>query len=663
MSSISSSSYNFISPEDITTPVLEQATNAQQFAQSIQTTSLAAIESLGDMTVLSINDSGLFDFVTEGLFDIDNAGLAGIEVTAPEKPTRNEIVISDPQTVIGTVDPLDLSDLENINTETPPYTVERPNISFMDMPDEEFPTFTKEAPALSEILIPSKPISKDDLPDIPKISDISIPAPPEFKDYTFDGVAPVDTLKAPDAMFVHNEAEYDSDIKRQLESDLLQRLIDGGTGLDVDTEAAIWARAQERQKVENDEAYQRELNFFSSRGFSLPPGQLNAKLRAVQSRIDQKNQDLNNDILVQSSNLAQNNTQFIITQAIQLEKNLMDNANQVATRAFETAKATIQFIHEQFQLELSHLGVKWDGYKALAQVYEVKIRGEVSKAEFYKAQIQGIEAGIRVDALLVQAYDSTIKGISTLIQMYATEMEAAKIQSEIDLNKLKGYQTEADVYAQKVDAITSQYTARQIQIAGEAEKVKLYLADNQAYETMVNAQKSIVETALTKAEIKLKGHQADIETLRIALEKYKTESAHILAQADTEIKAAGLDVEIFKSETAQYEAEIDAIIKDYLGRVEAAKAEGDLQIKEAEIALQKMLGEKGLTSEQIIALSRIAGQLGAAALTSTSVSSNIGLSTTRSQSETSSESDSYSRTCSVSNTTNYQGEGSGPSCA
>ena len=486
--------------------------------------------------------------------------------------------------------------------------------------------------------------------------------PPEYKDYEFDGVEPVDALKSPDAMFVYNEAEYDSDVKRQLEADLLQRLIDGGTGLDADTEAAIWARAQERQKTENDEAYQRELTFFSSRGFSLPPGQLNAKLRAVQARIDQNNQNLNNDILVQSSNLAQNNTQFIITQAIQLEKNLMDNANQVASRAFEAAKATLQFIHEQFQLELSHLGIKWDGYKALAQVYEAKIRGEVTKAELYKAQIQGIEAGTRAEALLVQAYDSTIKGISTLIQMYATEMEAAKIQSEIDMNKLRGYQTEADVYSKKVDAITSRYTARQIQISGEAEKIKLYLADNQAYETQLNARKIIADTAMTKAEIKLKGHQADIDTLRIALEQYKTESAQILAQAETEIKVAGLDVEIFKAETDQYKADIDAIVKDYLGRVEAAKAEGDILIKEREVALQKLLGEKGLTSDQIIALSKIAGQLGAAALTSTSASTNIGMSQTRSQGETNSESTSSSKTCSVSHNTNYQAEGSGPGC-
>ena len=54
----------------------------------------------------------------------------------------------------------------------------------------------------------------------------------------------------------------------------------------------------------------------------MPPGMLNGNIIEVRNKIDQRNTDLNNDILVQSSNLTQNNTQFIITQAIQLEKDL-----------------------------------------------------------------------------------------------------------------------------------------------------------------------------------------------------------------------------------------------------------------------------------------------------------------------------------------------------
>ena len=170
------SDFDFISPEEITGPVLAQAANAQQFAEDIQTASLAAIEELGDQAFITFNEDGLFDNISEGLFDIDDARISGINLAQPEKPPNDDIVIADPQTVIGTVGDLDLSDLESINIETPAYTVERPNISFMDMPDEDFPTFTKEVPTQSDIAIPGKPISKDDLPAIPQISEVSIPA-------------------------------------------------------------------------------------------------------------------------------------------------------------------------------------------------------------------------------------------------------------------------------------------------------------------------------------------------------------------------------------------------------------------------------------------------------------------------------------------------------
>ena len=637
----------FISPSEIITPVLAQAANAQAFATQIQIDALATIEAMKDSAVDSfLNLDDLFGDDLEALFDIDESRLDGIELVSPKAVTISNIFIAEAEKDFPVIVDLDLSDLENINDEFPAYSVIKPVIDIMDMPDDEFPTFTEEAPGTSELIIPSKPFERSDLPPIPKITDKVIPAPPEYTEYVFEGIRPTDNLKPPTSMFVYNEAEYNSEVANQLTEKILSELSAGSTGLTEDVENAIWDRARERQVQENEEAYQRELTFFSSRGFSLPPGQLNAKLRGIQARIDQKNQDLNNDILVQSSELAQKNAQFIITSAIQLEKNLMDNSNQVANRAFEKAKATLQFIHDQFDLALKHLAMKWDGYKVLAQVYETKIRAEIAKAEWYEKLIAGIEAGTRAEALAIQAYESIVKGLETLVTMYATEMEAAKIQSEIDVNNLRGYQIKADVFTKKVDAVTAKYQARQTQIAGESEKINMYKTENEAYAIQTEAVKNIADIALSKAEIKLKGHQGYLEHLRTMLEKYKIESDVNMAKAETELKLSGLDVDIFKAEIAKYQADIDAIIKNYLGKVDAAKAESEIIISERQIALQKLLGEKGLISEQMIATSELGGKIAAAALTSISASTNIGMSQSRTESENRTRSDTESNSTS-----------------
>lgn len=388
-------------------------------------------------------------------------------------------------------------------------------------------------------------------PSVPDVATVTVGEPtavvgtaPSIEDLNLEEIdynIPLMDLTSPEAEFNYTEETYSSDIADRLEVNILDSLINGGTGLNADIEQAIWDRATGRQILENEKTYDEALNFWSSRGFSMPPGMLNGTLIEARERIAQKNTDLNNDILVQSSNLAQVNTQFTITSAIQIEKNLMDNFNQHRSRALEAAKIAVEVLVDIYQIKLEEYKTKLTGEQISAQIYEARIRA-----------------------------------------------------------------------------------------------------------------------AVAKLEIKLGVHQADIEAYKAAIQHYDSQVKKLVAQAEARVSAEGLKVETFKAQSGHYTAEIDAVIKAFLGKIEQAKAHGDVLIKEREVALQKLLGEASLTSEQVTALSRIAGQLAAASLTSVSASTNIGVSHSQSDSKTYANNHYGSRSLGVSHSVNYQGEGSPP---
>jgi hypothetical protein len=568
--------------------------------------------------------------------------LTGLNLDPPTREDVADIVITPPSGTMPQV-PI-MADFESVIGEVPAFDVTKPAIYIPDLPDDDFPTFNEDAPNLSDPNLPNAP--EYTMPTAPTIEDITIPSPPEFNIPSFDGVAPVAALTPPEEMFAYNEAAYNSDLKEKLASELYEQLIAGGTGLDADTEQAIWDRAIARQQEENEKAYQEALNFHAARGFSLPEGVLNSTLIEVNNRINQRKDDLNNDILIQQSKLAQENTHFIIQQALALEQTLMENSNQVQNRAFEAAKAMVQLANETYRIKVEQYVAQLEGYKTLAQVFESKIRAEIAKAEFYKAQIDGLRAGAEVKGIMVQAYNAQIEGIKSLIQMYATQMDAAKIQSDIDLNKLEAYKAKAQVFGIKTEALTSRYNAYQARIAGETEKVKMYTAEAQAYSARIDGYEAAAKVETARAETNLAKHKGDIEGFKAAVEQYKTESDRLIAEAQAKAQIEGVKIEQYRADVSKYQADIDAIVRSCLGKIEKAKAQADIMVKDRELAIQKLLAEKGLTADMVVAQSKIGAQLAAAALTSVSASLSMGLSESRNTSHSQSKSVSSSTSCS-----------------
>jgi hypothetical protein len=551
--------------------------------------------------------------------DVDDGGIGGITPSDPTVPTPAPIIVDAPD--FTTPAPVMPEVVISIG-DPPPFDVTDPGFEVPPVPSEPFPIFSDEAPPITDPDIPTKPPIT--LPPVPVLSVITIPSPPEYDLPDFEGTLPVTDLTAPEPMFVWNEAEYSSSIKDQLASKLLLDLINGGSGLNADTEQAIYDRATARQELENNQMYDEALNFFSSRGWRIPPGALGGRLMEAVYKIAQVREDLNNDILIQQSKLAQENTHFIIASAIGQEKNLMDYTNQYQQRAFDAAKYVVESALLIFQIKVEAYKAELEVYKVQAMVFEARIRAEIAKAELYKAQIDGIRASVEIQKVMIDAYVAQVQAVLGLIELYKAEMEGARLQTEVDKTKIQSFGVLVEAYKTRVQAVTERYKAYQAQIAGEVAKAQMYSAQVDGYKSKVDAFKVGADVVIAEVTAQVELNRGKVDSFKAEIEAFKAKVGAAVAQANAEVEIEKLDVAVFEAEISQYEAEVEALTKVFMGRIEEAKAKADLQIKEADLIIKEALAKFGLAEKAVEAASKVAAQLAASGLSIVSASAALG---------------------------------------
>ena len=602
-----------------------------------------AINAIAALKVVEYNIT-VDDIPTEFL---GSFGLDGLNINIPVRPSSLPLNFAWPEFNAQTPT---VYDTTIIPVTVPSYNVPDPGIVYREAPDDAFPDFNEEAPAINEHALPAKPGVA--LPGVPTLTFAPMPTPPEISQHVFDAVAPaIDGLEPPAPSFVWNEVCYNSALATQLELKIREQVINGSTGLSQETWTAIYERAKARQDLEFQEMRDNAADYFEERGAPLPQGAYNGILLDIDRKVINARTDLNNDILVQESNLIQKNTQFIIEKGLQLEGMFMDYTNNLQSRAFEAAKFTVTASLEVFQMRLTTVKIKADIFQILAQVYEAKLRSELVKAEIYKALISGVAVHADVQGKLVELYLAQLQGVNLLYSMYKTEMEGVQIASQIDKTKLEGFGYRIAAHAEKLKAITSKYEAHNYYLAGEKLKADVFDTQNRAYATKVGAFATQSQINLTQAQTNLARTQSEIEIYKSKLAKHELDIRSKMAEVDALVKERGLDIDIYKADTQQYAETIDGLTKVLGAKVEELKVHVQAEVSERDLNIRTALGKYQLLMESLKSIAQVASQMGAAAFAGVSASAHIGHGEQRSDSTARSTSDidsnQYSRNYSV----------------
>lgn len=566
------------------------------------------------------------------------AGLTGLSPDVPEMEAIN--TITNTPIEFGYTIPT-LEDYTISTPTIPDMNVALPNFLIPNAPTTQVPTFTAEAPGDANITIPTA----DDIPELPPLptlTDVAIPDEPVFNDLSFDAIMPVADLTPPDVLFVWNEAEYQSDVFDALRDKIIDGIVNGGQGMLPEVEQAIYDRQMTRLDIDLADQDLLARTEFSSQGSRLPQGALIARLDNERIKAALRRDDFSRDIMIKSADMAYQYSTFIIEKGISLEHETMTLFNHVQQRSFEAAKVLVDFAIQEYAVRVQAYTARLEGYKTEAEIFKTRIQAEIAKAELYKYVIEGRKLSLEMQGLMVDLYGKQLDGIETMTKIYATKMDAAKVQAEIEALDVEKFKALIDAYTARVQGVTAEYNLYQAQIAGEAEKAKMYMYQVEGYKATVDAYKVRADVDINILRARIEQSQGEIAIFSALIDKYKAEVQAASDSAETQAKIEGLKVEVFDSKVKQFTAVVAALVDGFEAETGVEIANADVNVRYGEMLARIETAEAEITAELVKAKSMISSQLASAALTSVSAGANLGYHEADSDTASASDSTSFS---------------------
>jgi len=376
---------------------------------------------------------------------------------------------------------------------------------------------------------------------------------------------------------------------------IINKLLDvGSSGLNADVEQLIYDRGKARLKTENEALYQKTLNEFGSNGFNLPNGILASNVVKVQREISDKNDRLNYEIIVNQSNLAQTNRQFMIDKAIQLETVLINFFNETENRTLDSAKAIAANGIDVLRALIDSYNSKLELYKTEAGVFELKVRAELNAAEIYKTEMQGAAIESEIQKNTVDLYSKKVDVIKSRYEIYKIEMDGASISMQIEQLKLQQLEVETKIYLAALEAERLKVTIYKEQ--NEAEKIRLegYLAKIEAYKIKVLTEKEKLDARFEEKRLLLQENSSLIAKYQADTNIYSVE-----LQANNNFNEQ--ELRAFQAAVSAYEAETDAEKAQNLTKIEEART----QIQEAQLRMEIIKSELELTVKGYVAVKEL----------------------------------------------------------
>jgi hypothetical protein len=556
------------------------------------------------------------------------AGISGLVPTTPVSPTITPIAVT-PVTFTPTAPVLENYDI--IPLGVPEFNVPLPNFFIPAAPSTLPPTFTQSPPAELTITLPSDseiPLA----PPLPVLREILPPDEPVFSLPEFAAIFPTADLTAPDLVYSWNEAAYDTDFNRMLRLKIEDGIINGGKGMLPEVEQAIYDRGRSRLDYDLQGEELLTLNDFSSRGARLPQGALVGRLDEIRFKAKFRVDDLNLDIITKSADLAYQYSTFIIDKGLALEHEYMALFNSVQQRAFEASKVTLEFLIQEYDIQVKAFSARLEGYKTEAEIFKARIQAEIARADLYKATIEGRKLSVEMQSLTVDLYGKQLAAIDTMAKIYLAKMEGQKVISEINGVRVEQFKAYVEAYKAQVEGVTAEYNLYQAKIAGESEKAKMYSYQVEGYGKVVEAYKTRSEIDVSVLDAKVKKSQGEVNIFMAELEKYKADISANVSQAEIQAKAEGLKLQVFDGEIRKFSSIVTALTDSYKAETAVAIANSEIQLRYGDMLARIETAQAEINAELIKAKAQIASQLSAAALSSVSAGANLGYSQSRSDS-------------------------------
>ncbi|MEF8794329.1 hypothetical protein [Thiohalorhabdus sp.] len=561
----------------------ESYKSAQDLIDTAQTAAQGVAYATPDLSDLGeIQFSEVPDLPKAPTFD------ASLEIPGdlPTMPDLATLSVSDLNDIPDPPEPLSTEDLFNHDVPVPlgGFDETPPNLDEITYP---------EAPDLDEVRSP-------DLREIPEVSDPDInvpdftanepdepPAPPENLDSQYEALY--------DQMVPEMKAQVDGEAEKFIErfypgateqlNKLMERLntyLEGGTGLPEKVEQGIYDRARDRTY---QEVYQQENQAWeaaSRRGFSVPPAILLNQLERVHQGAADRNAETAREIAKQQAELEQQNLQFAVSTAVQMQTQVRNGSIQYAQtllqvnqQAMEYATQVLGHIVQTYNLAVQKYRTELEWEQTRIQLYEARIRSEMAKLEQFNAEVRYAEAVGQLNQLDLQKMAQELDVNANRVQLYAERMRAASTKLEQQKLQLDRFRSKIEAYDAEAQAKRSEFQAYQAAMEGDQAKVQAKSAEYDGYRSRVSGIQAQNEAEIQSQEALARNNQNLVE-------KYKGELTPYLTEVDVNKTDFQGKLEAYRASLERYQADV---------RSQISQLEAEVQTKAENAAHSRQLAQ------------------------------------------------------------------------
>lgn len=394
---------------------------------------------------------------------------------------------------------------------------------------------------------PTAPTITD--PTLPTLSTITIPTADDISFPSFTQSLPdASTLVPPGLTFNFSEDSYNSTLHTAVATELLDRIQNGGTGLNANVELAIFNRGRDRELATSIVEEQQVVVEFQNGGWTIPTGVQTSAVRLARQKAQDRVSTINRDISIKQAELEQSNILAAIQSTIQYEGQLISLHDSAQGRVIQASLATQQFLIDIYNAEVTQFTQQVEVYKAFASAYEAQVRAEVAKITKFEAEIRAQQLILETDQASINLYLAQFEGTKNQIQNYTAQIQAINSQISAEGQRLVNYRTEVDAFSARIGAKGQEYANYSTRINGELAKVNVF-------DSKVKAYASRIEAYAAESEVQKIAVEADVEAEKVRLSQYQTKINSILALAQTKSQTFSQLVDEFRAKALLFEGQ------------------------------------------------------------------------------------------------------------
>ena len=560
--------------------------------------------------------------------DPSTVDMSGVP-SQPEAPEFDDIPDS------ADVDIESMEDLPAVNLlGTPEYSGDEINFSDPDRPDG-FTGAVPGSPSLDDLSVPSDPDLISVTP--PTLDDLTVPAMPDVDIPVFNGTPPDSELTEPELNFTFLESDnvYESCIATNLPAKICAVLTgEDALVLDSDITDDIVQSVVEQVDIEAAKSYDDVLNSWALKGHSLPQGAMIGRLDELRETADRNKAMAVRDVGVKQSELAIDAMKHAMSIGAQYEGILLENFNQIQTRAFEAAKVGQESALKLFDAQVVIYNSGVDLYKAEADVFRTLMQGNIAVYDGYRAQIEGVKAQADVQESRVSIYTALLSTNEVTANIYESQIRGVVAKADIERLKIERFRAEIEAYSARVNAKTAEYS-------GYDSAVRAELAKAQVAETKVRGYTAQIEGISRRNTVEIQRLQAVTEqnkgiaiTNQGQLDVFRTEVMAVSEKNNAEAQRYGVEMSGHQESIKVALANYEGVMRKYQADMALWDTKSQLAFEEAKEQVRISVQEYELSLRSAETGAKVYAQLAASAMNMVNASASVGFSGSNSNSST-----------------------------